>query len=92
MLIRAQRNKFIQKITVKCSFLNYKRPLSFQINELKMEDWLLSIRDVNDNTSSSIIKLRYRIVSISKRNENFQKFNLVIESKIERCVRKKNLV
>ena len=27
-------------------------------------------RDVNDNTSSSIIKLRYRIVSISKRNDN----------------------
>ena len=24
-------------------------------------------RDVNDNTSSSIIKLRYRIVSIAKR-------------------------
>ena len=27
-------------------------------------------RDVNDNTSSLIIKLRYRIVSIAKRNEN----------------------
>ena len=27
-------------------------------------------RDVNDNTSSSIIKLRYQIVSIAKRNEN----------------------
>ena len=28
------------------------------------------IRDVNDNTSSSIIKLRYRIVLIAKQNEN----------------------
>ena len=33
----------------------------------------LSARDVNDHTSSSIIKLRYRIVAIAKRNENVQK-------------------
>ena len=39
-------------------------------------------RDVNDNTSSLIIKLRYRIVSIAKRNENVQKCKTVIESKI----------
>ena len=33
-----------------------------------MRDAGQGCRDVNDNTSSSIIKLRYRIVSIAKRN------------------------
>ena len=32
--------------------------------------WPIRTRDVNNNTSSSIIKLRYRIVLIAKRNEN----------------------
>ena len=47
-----------------------------------MRDAGQGCRDVNDNTSSSIIKLRYRIVSIAKRNENVQKCLTVIESKI----------
>ena len=36
------------------------------------EIYFVRNRDVNDNTSSSILKLRYRIVSITKRNENVQ--------------------
>ena len=43
---------------------------------------LIIIRDVNDNTSFSIIKLQYRIVSIAKRNENVPKCKTVNESKI----------
>ena len=39
-------------------------------------------RDVNDNTSSLIIKLQNRIVLIAKRNKNIQKCKTVIESKI----------
>ena len=48
------------------------RPVFLQLGKQKSRGRAVVNRDVNDNTSSSIVKLRYRIVSITKRNENCQ--------------------
>ena len=68
-----------------------KHDLPKEVEEpgLQKKPCLEGARDVNDNTISSIVKLRYRIVSISKRNENVQKCKTLIESKIEGFERNK---
>ena len=62
------------------------RPLLWRPTPAMEWGWAIPVeaRDVNDNTSSSIIKLGYRIVSISKRNENIQKAKILIQTKIKR--------
>ena len=65
-------------LMVKTSFfsvytLNAKcRDKSWHRRRIYLEDKakVVASRDVNDNTSSLIIKLQYRIVLIAKRNEN----------------------
>ena len=63
--------------------------LDFFLRDFSICVRFILIKDVNDHTTSSIIKLRYRIVSIAKRNENVQKSKILIERKIKRLKTKK---
>ena len=60
----------------------YNKLCTFATYQLAVILKMVVIWDVNDNTSSSIKKLLYRIVMIAKRNENiYQNKNKTFKNK-----------